>query len=117
MAQAVSCRLFTAKNPVRSQVFSCEICGGQNGTVTGFSPSNSVFPCQYHSTNTPYSSSSTCCSYQKDKRAKLENFENAMAFGNRGAVDRKHLIFVLYVPFIDYNLFIIIILVNLSLCI
>jgi hypothetical protein len=29
-------------------------------------------PCQYHSADAPYSSSSTstCCSYQKDKRAK-----------------------------------------------
>ena len=34
----------------------CGICGGQNGTKIVFSPSTSVFPCQYHSTIAPYSS-------------------------------------------------------------
>jgi len=33
------------------------------------------FPRQYHSTNAPYSSSSTCCSYQRDKRAKRDNVQ------------------------------------------
>ena len=45
-------------------------------TVTleqGFSPRSSPLPCQYHSTNSPFSSSSTCCSYQKDKWAKRGN--------------------------------------------
>ena len=32
-----------------------------------FSPSTSVFPCQYHSTIAPNSSLSTCCFSQKDK--------------------------------------------------
>ena len=31
------------------------------------------FPCQYHSTSAPYSSSSTCCSYRTDKQAKTGN--------------------------------------------
>ena len=35
-----------------------------------FSPSTSLFPCQYHSANASYSSSSTRCSYQKDRRSK-----------------------------------------------
>ena len=31
-------------------------------------PSASASPFQYHSTNAPYSASSLCCSYPKDKR-------------------------------------------------
>jgi hypothetical protein len=53
MAQAVSRRPHTAEACVRSRVSPCEIYGGQSGTGTGFSPSTSVFPCQYHSTDAP----------------------------------------------------------------
>ena len=42
MSQAVSVRLRTAEEQVRSKTSPCEICGGQNDTGTGFSPSTSV---------------------------------------------------------------------------
>jgi hypothetical protein len=53
MAQAVSRRPLTAEARVRPQVGPCGICGGQSGTGTGFSPSTSVFPCQFHYTGAP----------------------------------------------------------------
>jgi hypothetical protein len=53
MAQAVSRRPLTAEARVRSRVSTCGICGGQSGTGTGFSPSTSVFPCQFHSIGAP----------------------------------------------------------------
>jgi hypothetical protein len=53
MTQAVSRRPLPAEARVRSRVGPCGICGGQSGTETGFSPSTSVFPCQFHSTDAP----------------------------------------------------------------
>ena len=50
LAQVVSRRPLTAETRVRSRVSSCGICGGQNDTGTSFSPSTSVFPCQFQST-------------------------------------------------------------------
>ena len=53
MAQAVRRRPLTAEARVRSRVSPCGICVGQSGTGAGFSPSTSVFPCQFHSTGAP----------------------------------------------------------------
>jgi hypothetical protein len=53
MAQAVSRRPLTVQARVRSRVSPCGICGESGGIVTGFTPSTSVFPCQFHSTGAP----------------------------------------------------------------
>jgi hypothetical protein len=70
MAQTVSPRPLATEARVRSPVSSCEIRGGKTCTGTDLSPITSVFLCQYHSTNTSYSSLSAYCSYQKGKWAK-----------------------------------------------
>ena len=54
---------------------------------TGFCTCTSVLPCQYHSTIALYPSSSTCCSYKKDKWGKLRIFHKAVLlrkWGNNG---------------------------------
>ena len=55
MAQAVSRRPLTAEARAQSRFSLCEICGGRSTTGKGLSSSTSVFPCQHHSTNAPYS--------------------------------------------------------------
>jgi hypothetical protein len=47
MAQVISRRPLTAEDRVRTRVNPCGIYGGQSVTGSGFSPSSSVFPCQY----------------------------------------------------------------------
>jgi hypothetical protein len=89
-AQAVSSGPLTADDRVRSKVSPCGICGGRSGIEKDFSPSIVVFPCQYRSTNAPYSSSSTCYPYQKDKRANPENLTKRNVLSLRGgALHRK----------------------------
>jgi len=55
MAQAVSRRPLSFKARAQYQASPCWICGGQSGSGTGFSPSVSVFSCQFHSTGAPCS--------------------------------------------------------------
>ena len=50
----------------RSQVSQCEICGCRSVPGTGFPPSISVLPSQYHFTNASNSSSSAFRSYRND---------------------------------------------------
>jgi hypothetical protein len=87
LAQAVSLWRLTTDTQVRSHASPCEISGGQRGSRTGFSPSTSVFPFRYHSTNAPHSYLSTYSSYQKEKRAKPENLpQKQCSFENRAAL-------------------------------
>jgi hypothetical protein len=50
MIQAVSLRPLTTEAWIRSQGSTCDICGGQSGTGTGFSPSAMYigFPTMFH---------------------------------------------------------------------
>jgi hypothetical protein len=51
MAQVVSHWPLTTEAQIHTWVSSCGICGGRSDKGMGFSPSSSVFPCQYHSTH------------------------------------------------------------------
>jgi hypothetical protein len=88
MAQVVSRQPLTAEARALSLASPYEICGRQSGTGTDFSPSTSVFPCQYHSASAPYLSSSTCSSYQ-DKRENLGNLPKSKVLPEMWALDRK----------------------------
>jgi hypothetical protein len=48
MAQAVSRRPFNAEARVHDQESPSWICDEETETGRGFSPTSSVFPCQYH---------------------------------------------------------------------
>jgi hypothetical protein len=55
MTQAVFRRPLTLNAPVRSQATPCGICGGHRVNGKDFTPSTSVFPCQYRCKNYPHS--------------------------------------------------------------
>ena len=55
MAHVVSSQPFTTKAQIQSQAGPFWIYSRESDTMIGFSPSTSVFPCQYHSTIAPYS--------------------------------------------------------------
>jgi hypothetical protein len=50
MAQVVSHQPLTMEGQVCAWYITCGICAGQSSSGTGFSPSSSLLPCQYHST-------------------------------------------------------------------
>jgi hypothetical protein len=62
--RAVSLNIFQVNFPL------CDMCDGERDAGTGFSPSTSVSPCQYHSTKAPYSSPAKLCSQQKTKKSR-----------------------------------------------
>lgn len=70
MTYTVSRRPVTAETWVLWQESPYEICGGESGTGTGFTPSTSAFPCHCNFSNAPYSFTCTRGFYQKDKREK-----------------------------------------------
>ena len=90
---------FVAEGRLRSQVSPCEICGGQCGTGASLSPKISVLVSQYQSKNAPRSSSSTCCTYQKEKLVRTIQTTLFRKRGRGGALDRKVSKLLNYVTF------------------
>ena len=72
------------------QTSSCVICSRHSGTGTGFSPSNSVFPCQYNFTIAPNSFHQRVTRTRRANGRRLGTWKHR-SFGNRGALDRKTL--------------------------
>jgi len=64
----------------RSKVSPCPISGLQSVIGKGFSPRNLAFPCQYHSSNAPYTRSSACSFHQKDTGWSLGIFQISLLF-------------------------------------
>jgi len=67
------CRPVTSGARIWSHVSSCEICGGQKRHRDRFVSQYFCFPLSVSFRQCCISSSSTCCSYRKDKRAKPED--------------------------------------------
>jgi len=74
-------RFLTAEARLQSEVSWCEFCGGQSDSGTGSSGSTSVFPCQYHPTNAPYSSSPHVSLTTMTQGEPWEPFKKQCSFG------------------------------------
>ena len=86
MTVTVSSWPVTAEGRARSRASPRDICRGQSGTETGFSPHFVAFPYQYHPTNVPDSLSCTRYFYKKNKRAKPGILQNAMLSRKSGSI-------------------------------
>jgi hypothetical protein len=88
VAQAVSCRPLTTR--IRSKVSPCEVCGGRNGTVTGFSLSILVFPMymSYHQCSALIYIYTLLLPAGHRSKA-WEPSKKQFSFGNPGTLDRK----------------------------
>jgi hypothetical protein len=76
VVQAGNCRPLTAEARVRSCVIPCGIYGGQNYTGTGFSPSTSFFPRQFHYTGAPLHEKTKKKTNHTPQTAHNRNLEN-----------------------------------------
>jgi hypothetical protein len=89
MAQAVGRRPLTAESMVRRRTSPSGVNGGHSGTGTGFAPRTSVFPCQYHSNNTPYQSPSFIKTLIRRTRGRrLRTLIQISAVSGMGALER-----------------------------
>ena len=91
-------RLLAGLSPRRTEFDSKPVhvrCGGQSDAGKDFLRVIRFSPCQYHTTNTPNSSSSACYSYDKDKRASPGNLPKCNALSEVGSIgQKKHLLSV-----------------------
>ena len=89
MAQKTDRRFLITEAQILSQISPCESCDGENYTEFGVFSEYSGFPFERHSMLAPYSSSSTCCSYKKDKWVWPGTFQKGMLFENQRTMDRS----------------------------
>jgi len=80
---------YRAVNTLRLGYNSQSVNTVQRNHLDRFSFEYFCFPCQYLSNYAPYSSLSTCCCCQKDKRGNPGSLLHSVLFENRGALDRN----------------------------
>jgi hypothetical protein len=98
IAQEASLWSLPAEDPVLSWASPCEICGGQSGTWTDFSPSTSVFLCQNHYTNALLIFIYIMLLPEGRAGEAWEPSKTQCCFGNMGPLDTKELSLGLYRP-------------------